>query len=258
VPDGPDPGVVLVVGGASGIGAAQARYLSELGTCVVVADVAADRARDLADQLGGKTIGVRLDVRDPGQWAATLRQAESAFGRPVTGMINNAGVPGGSKLIEQTSKEDYLAVLEVNQVGMFCGIRACAPAMRAGGGGSIINISSVLGIAGMAGSAAYVSAKFAIRGLTRVAALELAEANIRVNSICPGAVDTPMLRFGDDDPDALAPVARQVPLRRVADPVEIARAAAFLLSEQSSYITGADLVVDGGLTARVPLKLNAV
>ena len=248
--------VVLISGGASGMGAAQARHLSDLGASVVVADIVVDRAEALARDLAGKSLAVGLDVRDPDQWADALRRAADAFG-PVTGLVNNAGIPGGNTLIEHTSATEYESVVAVNQIGMHSGIRACIPAMRAAGGGSIVLISSVLGTAGMAGSAAYVSTKFAIRGLARVAALELARDSIRVNCICPGAVDTAMLRSGADESRALDAISRQVPLRQVADPHEIAKAAAFLLSDDSSYITGSDLVVDGGVTARLPLNLNA-
>jgi 3alpha(or 20beta)-hydroxysteroid dehydrogenase len=246
---------VLVTGGAHGIGAAQVRRFAAEGASVIVGDVLADDAKRLADEVGGQTVACSLDVRSADDWSAALALGEQTFGAPVTGMVNNAGV-SVTRMIEDSSLEDYLEVVMVNQVGTFLGLRACIPVMRAAGKGSIVTISSILGKGAMVASSGYVSSKFGIRGLTKVAALEVASSGIRVNSICPGLVDTRMMRAGDDSPDALAPVGKRVPMRIVGQPDMIAKAAAFLLSDDAEYITGTDLTVDGGTMARIPLDLR--
>ena len=246
--------VVLVAGGANGMGAAEVRRFVAEGAGVVVGDVADHTGKQLVEEVGDGAVYCHLDVCREDDWAAALALGASTFGRPVTGMVNNAAI-GRVSTIEATTLDEYLDVIMVNQVGVFLGIQACIPGMRQAGAGSIVTISSILGLGGHTAFGPYVSAKYAIRGLSRVAALELAGAGIRVNTICPGAVDTQMLRAGDEDPAALGPIARQVPLKAVASPAEIAKAALFLLSEESSYITGADLVVDGGVMARVPLSM---
>jgi 3alpha(or 20beta)-hydroxysteroid dehydrogenase len=244
---------VLVAGGGNGMGAAQARRFAAEGAGVVVADIDEEAARAVAAGIGDSAVGCRLDVREPRQWRAGIELAQRSFGRPVTGMVNNAAT-GDSRTIEELDPNRYRRVLEVNQVGALHGIRACIAPMRAAGGGSIVNNSSVLGLAAFAGVAAYVASKFAVRGLSRVAALELAPDRIRVNCLCPGSVDTRMLRLGDDD--GLEDVAAQVALGAVADPDQIAGAALYLLSDDSDYVTGTDLVIDGGITAHLSMDLS--
>jgi 3alpha(or 20beta)-hydroxysteroid dehydrogenase len=246
---------VLVSGGAHGIGAAQVRRFVSEGAAVVVGDILADDAKHLANEVGERAVACSLDVRSEEDWAAALQLAEQTFGAPVTGMVNNAGV-SVTRMIEQSSLSDYLDVIMVNQVGSFLGLRACLPHMRAAGRGSIVLISSILGQGAMIASSGYVSSKFAIRGLTRVAALEAAAAGIRINCICPGLVDTRMIRAGDDAPDALVPIGKRVPMRLVGQPDMIAKSAAFLLSDDAEYVTGTDLTVDGGSMARIPLDLK--
>jgi 3alpha(or 20beta)-hydroxysteroid dehydrogenase len=250
-----DGRTVLVAGGAHGMGAAQAQLFAERGASVVVGDVLADDAAVVADKIGESAVACKLDVASADDWDAAIDLGLSSFGRPVTGMVNNAGV-SVTRTIERSTVDDYLSVVMVNQVGAFLGIRACIPTMRDAGGGSIVTISSILGHAAMAASSGYVSSKFAIRGLSRVAALELSRWKIRVNTICPGTIDTRMIRAGDEEPEALAPLAKQIPLGHVGDPVVIATAADFLLSDDASYVTGTDLVVDGGAMARIPVNLK--
>jgi 3alpha(or 20beta)-hydroxysteroid dehydrogenase len=242
---------VLVVGGGNGMGEAQGRRCAAEGADVVVADIETDAALSLAKEIGA--VGCGLDVRDPAQWRAAVELAESSSGRPLTGMVNNAAI-GDGRTIERTDPERFRAVFEVNQLGVLHGIRACIPPMRAAGGGSIVHNSSVLGLAAFAGVPGYVTSKFAVRGLSRVAALELAPDRIRVNCVCPGSVNTRMLRLGDDDD--LADVAEQVPLGVVADPDQIAGAVLYLLSDDADYVTGTDLVVDGGVTAHLSMDLS--
>lgn len=246
---------ILVVGGAHGMGAAQARLFATEGAFVVIGDVLGDDAHELANDIGDAAVGCQLDVRSAEAWDAALELGSAASGRPVAGMVNNAGI-SVTRMIEDSSLEDYASVVEVNQIGTFLGIRACIPVMRQGGGGSIVAISSILGLGAMVASSGYVSSKFAIRGLVRAAALELARSGIRVNAICPGLVDTQMVRAGDDSPDALVPLGRRVPMGMVGEPSMIADAASFLLSDESRYITGIDLTVDGGSSARIPLNMK--
>lgn len=246
----------LVTGAASGMGAGIARLLGAEGHRVLLADVNLNGARAVADDIGPHAEACLLDVADPGHWSAAVDLARDRFGTAPNGLVHCAGVPGGATPIVATSDEDYESVIRVNQIGTFYGIRALAPAMRELGGGSIVVVSSVLGFAGMSGSAAYVSSKWAIRGLVRVAALELAGSGVRVNSICPGAVDTDMLRPRASNPAGLDHVALQVPLGSVAQPDDVAGVARFLLSDAAAYVTGVDLPVDGGVLARLPLNLR--
>jgi 3alpha(or 20beta)-hydroxysteroid dehydrogenase len=242
--------VAIVTGAARGQGAATARLLAAEGAQVVVTDVLAEGA-DVADELGDAGLWAELDVGSEDQWAEVVARAEAQFG-PVTVLVNNAGWAFVG-LIEELSLDDYLAVVRTNQVGTFLGIRAVIPSMARAGRGSIINVSSIDGLAAHPGIAGYVSSKFAIRGLTKVAALELGARGIRVNCIHPGAIDTPMLRPEGAPPEAFAALAPQIPVGRVADPDEVARVTVFLASDDARYVTGVELPVDGGVMAKVPL-----
>ena len=148
-----------------------------------------------------------------------------------------------------------LSTLEIDLVGVFLGIRSCIEPMTRAGGGAMVTVSSIDGIGAHPGLAGYASAKFAIRGLTRVAALELASSGIRVNAVVPGGMDTPMIRPPDVEPQALDPLAKQIPLRHIGHPAEVARAALWLVSDESSYVTGTDLIIDGGTMARAPIDM---
>jgi 3alpha(or 20beta)-hydroxysteroid dehydrogenase len=231
--------VAVVTGGSQGMGAAHVRMLAEHGARVVIADLAEDAGRALAHQLGGDALFVHLDVTDPAQWKALVDNVHSHFG-VVNVLINNAGVLL-LHTVETATLAEYRKVVDVNQVGIFLGMQAVIPGMKHAGGGSIVNISSTAGTVGFVDNFAYVASKWAVRGMTKAAALELARHNIRVNAILPGEVNTPMIADLNISVEA-------TPLGRFGDPREIAYLALYLASDESSYTTGADHVIDGGYT----------
>jgi 3alpha(or 20beta)-hydroxysteroid dehydrogenase len=241
-----DGKVILVSGGARGQGAAHAAALADAGGQVVVGDVLSDEVRAVATAIGAQASGVHLDVTSPDSWDAAVEHATTRFGR-LDVLVNNAGIAAFTPIFGGDLAE-FDRVIDVNQRGVYLGMRAAAGAMRDGGGGSIVNISSIDGLIGMPGVSAYVASKFAVRGMTKVAALELARYAIRVNSVHPGYIDTPMIRepMGDDLADGLA---RAVPLRRLGTTADVAELVLFLASDASSYCTGSEFVVDGGVTA---------
>lgn len=238
--------VALVTGAARGQGAAAARRFVAEGASVVLADVNDEPGRALAGELGAHYL--HLDVSEEDGWAAAVAEVAEVHG-PVTVLVNNAGVLHMAKLTE-TSLADYERVIRVNQVGTFLGMRAVIPGMVDAGGGSVVNVSSVEGLGAGPLLTAYTASKFAIRGMTKVAALEYGAKGVRVNSVHPGVVETGLLpdALGGVDVD-LSYVARRVPIRRVAAPEEIAHLVLFLASDESSYCTGAEFVADGGVTA---------
>ena len=239
--------VVLISGAARGMGEAEARRFADEGAAVVIGDVLEEEGKEVASVLGERARFVKLDVTSTGDWDAAINAANDEFGR-LDVLVNNAGIAPVTPIIGG-SPDDYMKVVMVNQVGVYLGMRAAAPTMKASGrGGSIINISSIDGIIGMPGVAGYVASKFAVRGMTKTAALELAPFGIRVNSVHPGYIDTPMLRepMGDALTDKLA---RTVPLKRLGTTTDIANLVAFLASDESSYCTGSEFVIDGGVTA---------
>lgn len=243
-----DGKVALVSGAARGQGEAEARRFAAEGARVVLGDVAAEVA-DVAASMGASARSVHLDVTDRGSWSAAVATTMEAFGR-LDVLVNNAGIADFTPLVDDAAvAEAYLRVIQVNQVGVYLGMSAAAAAMAAGGGGSIVNISSIDGLIGMPGIAGYVSSKFAVRGLTKVAALELADRNIRVNSVHPGFIDTAMLRLAGAGDFEQSPFASHVPMGRFGTAEEIADLVLFLASDDSSYCTGAEFVIDGGTTA---------
>lgn len=234
-----DGKVIIVTGGARGMGAATARRCAAAGAQVVVTDVLVEEGTDTAKEVDGRFIP--HDVTDPDAWAAVVE----AVGR-IDGLVNNAGI-ATSLLIEQTSLEEFERVLKVNLTGVFLGMRAVAGPMRAAGGGSIVNLSSVAGLTALPGTAGYGASKWGVRGLTKIAACEFGPARIRVNSVHPGMIVTPMTRpHGAVSGEGGFPLA---PAGRWGEPEEVAQAIAFLLSDAASYINGAELAVDGGWTA---------
>jgi 3alpha(or 20beta)-hydroxysteroid dehydrogenase len=241
--------VAIVTGSAGGQGAAEARLLVAQGAKVLVADVDDAPGEALAASLGDAAAYHHLDVRSEQDWRAALDVARSAFGS-VNALVNNAGISNPPKSILKTPVDEYRNVIEVNQIGAYTGIHVVAPAIIDAGGGSIVNISSVNGFVGGWGVAAYVSSKFALRGLTRVAAIELARKGIRVNSVHPGPIDTPMLRQGlPEGIDAAAAMGSLTPAGRCGTVEDVAKVVAFLISDESSYCYGGEFLVDGGLLA---------
>ncbi|RKT04166.1 3alpha(or 20beta)-hydroxysteroid dehydrogenase [Streptomyces sp. 3211.6] len=238
-----DGKVVVVTGAGRGQGAEEARLCARAGARVVVTDVREEEGRAVAAELGERGLFVRHDVADAGSWAGVVREAVAAFGT-VSALVNNAAL-WRTAHVEEQSAEGFEELLRVNLLGPFLGIQAVAPVLRAGGGGSIVNVSSTAGLVGIPGHAAYGSTKFGLRGLTRSAALDLAGDGIRVNSVHPGAIDTPMVAGAVEGRDW-----SHVPLGRMGRAGEVGELVLFLCSEASSYVTGAEFVVDGGMTAR--------
>ncbi|MEV1068725.1 SDR family NAD(P)-dependent oxidoreductase [Streptomyces sp. NPDC050263] len=251
-----DGRVVLVTGAARGQGEQEARLFREEGAEVVVADVLDEQGQALADEIGARY--VHLDVGREDAWQSAVRTVQETHGR-LDGLVNNAGILRFNALVD-TPLDEFMQVVQVNQVGCFLGVKTVAPVLT--DGGTIVNTASYTALTGMAAVGAYAATKHAILGLTRVAALELAPRGIRVNAMCPGAVDTamsnPSLLDPDADPEetskALDGLYRKlVPLGRIGRPEEVARLALFLTSEDSSYITGQPFVIDGGWLAGVSL-----
>jgi NAD(P)-dependent dehydrogenase (short-subunit alcohol dehydrogenase family) len=249
-----DGKVALVTGAANGIGAAAARMFAEAGAAVVAADRDVAGAMALAEEIkaqGGQALGLGCDVAERTDWVAAVAQAEAAFGG-LDILVNNAAVQN-TKGVMETSVEEWDEVIAVNLGGVFNGIQACVPALERRGGGAIVNTSSTFALVGSPGYAAYHAAKGGVSSLTRAAAIGLIGKNIRVNAVCPGTTDTPGLRGGvartaEDPAAAMASYARLQPMGRFGRPEEIAEGILFLASDGASFVTGAELVIDGGYT----------
>ncbi|MGV0742355.1 glucose 1-dehydrogenase [Mycolicibacterium sp. XJ870] len=242
--------VAIITGAARGQGEAEARRFAELGARVVLTDVLAEQGEAVAASIGGTARFVHHDVGSAEAWQATVQSALAEFGR-VDVLVNNAAICVNQPLMEQ-SADGFERMLRVNLLGAFLGMQAVVEPMKAAGGGSIVNISSQAGLQGLAGYSAYGASKWGVRGMSRVAAIELGAWGIRVNTVYPGMIDTPMIahlhveRGLGGHPGA--------PLTRVGTPQEVADVVAFLASDASSYITGAELAVDGGASAgRMPV-----
>jgi 3alpha(or 20beta)-hydroxysteroid dehydrogenase len=238
-----DGRVAVVTGAARGQGEAEARLLASEGARVVLTDVLDADGEAVAKDIGDAATYVHASVSSEDDWERVATIANDLG--PWRILVNNAGIIRPAAF-EDTSLADYRAVIDVNQIGTFLGIRTAIAPMKAAGGGSIVNISSIDGLRSMNGLVSYSSSKFAVRALTRVAALELGHSGIRVNSVHPGGVDTPMGNPGIDDIDALY---NELPIPRCGKPIDIAQAVLFLVSDDASYITGTELVVDGGWLA---------
>ena len=236
----------LISGGARGQGAAEARLFAEEGANVVLTDVLDEHGERTADAIGADYL--HHDVTSEAEWAAAVAHAIGLHGG-IDVLVNNAGIYIETSLLGG-DLEQYRRVIEVNQVGVYLGMREVAPVMIERGGGSIVNISSVAGMRAAGGSFAYSASKWAVRGMTRAAAVALGRYGIRVNSIHPGVIDTPML---DEtrmvQPGSMEELLERVPLGRIAQPEEVAKLALFLASDDSAYSTGSEFIIDGGLLA---------
>lgn len=234
--------VILISGGARGQGAAEARLFSAEGARVVIGDVLESEGRRLASELGS-AVFVRQDVTQEADWETAVNAAEKLGG--LHGLVNNAGIFQPRSLME-TDTELFERHMRVNQLGCFLGMKAVVPAMERSGGGSIVNISSVAGLRGSPGAIAYSATKWALRGMTKAAAVDLAPRRIRVNSVHPGPIDTDMLkvRTAEQNQQRL----QLVPMKRMGTAEEVAQLVLFLLSDESGYITGAEVAIDGGAT----------
>jgi 3alpha(or 20beta)-hydroxysteroid dehydrogenase len=238
--------VALVTGAASGQGEAEAKLFAAEGAQVVVADIDDARGNAVADAIGDAASYVHLDVSAYGEWLDAVRQIEAHHGR-VDVLVNNAGIGVGPVRLDQIDLADHHRLFDINVHGVFYGIRTCLPLLKASGNASIVNTSSIDGIAGVLGMSSYAATKFAVTGLTKSAALELGPFGIRVNSIHPGVIATPMVRNAPEATQRRLDVlmARQ-PIPRPGTADEIAQLALFLASDDSSYCTGAEFVIDGG------------
>ena len=241
-----DGKVALISGGARGMGESHARLLVAEGASVVIGDILDDQGKAVADDIGDAARYVHLDVTQPAEWQAAVSAAVQDFGK-LDVLVNNAGIVNLGQL-RTFDLAKWRQILDVNLTGTFLGMQAAVDPMTEAGGGSIINISSIEGIRGAPMVHGYVATKWAVRGLTKSAALELAAQKIRVNSIHPGFIRTPMTKHLPDD-------MVTIPLGRPAKSVEISTWVVFLASDESSYATGSEFVVDGGLVTDVPHKM---
>lgn len=239
--------VALITGAAGGQGAAAARRFIAEGARVMLTDILVSECKKLVEELGDAAAFHELNVVDENSWDAAVEATVKHFGS-LDILINNAGVLA-FKAIEQTSLEEYMRVININQVGVWLGMRAALPALRAAGGGAIVNTSSTAGMRGMAYGSAYTASKFAVRGMTKAAALEFGNYNIRVNSIHPGGISTPMVVLDTDSSVDGGSIYQALPLGRIGQPEEVAEMLLFLASDRSSYCTGSEFIIDGGMTA---------
>jgi 3alpha(or 20beta)-hydroxysteroid dehydrogenase len=240
--------VAIVTGAARGMGAAFARSLVSEGAKVMLTDVHEREGLATANALGANARFLRHDVTKEAEWKSVIADTETAFG-PVSVLVNNAGIVLYGP-IENTDESDYRKVIEVNQIGVFLGLKSIVPTMKRAGGGSIINMSSIDGLVGSANGIAYIASKFAVRGMSKAAAIEFAPYRIRVNSIHPGIIRTPMTVGSPKSEQALEVLAKQTLAGRFGEPDEIANVVLLLSSDESLYATGAEFVMDGGITCQ--------
>ena len=243
--------VALISGGSRGQGAAEARLFADEGASVVIADVLEDEGKRLEAEIneaGRRALFVRLDVAEEEDWQKAIRTTVQTFGK-LDILVNNAAIYSRIP-IEQTTVEEWDRIMAVNARGVFLGTKHAVPEMRSAGGGSIINISSTAGLVGSPRGSAYAASKGAVRLLTKSTAIQCAQDGIRANSIHPGPIDTDMIAAALGTPEARAESVARVPLGRIGGVEDVAYGALFLASDESSYMTGSELVIDGGVTAR--------
>ena len=248
-----DGKVAFISGGARGMGAEEARLFAREGAKVAIGDVLEEDGRRVEAEInesGGDCLFVRLDVTSEANWQSAIAATVSRFGA-LHILVNNAGIGGVGGLVEDTPVEDWELVMDINAKGVFLGTKAAIPEMQAAGGGSIINISSQLGIVATDNtSPMYHASKGAVRILTKSTAIQFAPDGIRANSVHPGPVVTAMTERRREDPEAFALMRSRIPLGRFAEPIEIANAVLYLASDESGYVTGSEVVVDGGWVAQ--------
>ena len=246
--------VALISGGAKGMGEVEARMFAEQGASVVIADILDDTGEALASELSSISNNARciyshLDVRHMTEWNAAIEATIDTFGQ-LDILVNNAGVTSRMMLLD-TPEEDWDRVLNINSKGTFLGIKAAIPALRISGGGSIVNISSQMGlVGGDFSSPQYQASKGAVRLLTKSVAIQYAAENIRCNSVHPAPIETDMTACMRADKEKFADMTRRIPMGRYGKPEEVAYAVIYLASDESSFVTGSELVVDGGWTAQ--------
>ena len=240
--------IAIVTGAAQGMGESHARIMVAEGAKVVMTDVNVASGTAIAEELGSNALFVEHNVTSPADWQRVVETAEAKFGT-VNVLVNNAGILGPIAATVDLPLDDYNAVCNINQTGVFLGMQSVLPGMLAGDGGSIINISSIAGIVAIVGAPnlAYVGSKFAVRGMTKQVAIEYGKDNIRVNSVHPGYIKTPMMAAATDEEGGGA--VDVIPLNRMAEPSEVSDLVVFLASDNSSFITGMEHVIDGGMTA---------
>ncbi|MEE2651999.1 MAG: glucose 1-dehydrogenase [Pseudomonadota bacterium] len=245
-----DGKVALISGGARGQGAAEARLFASLGAKVVIGDLLCEEGEEVARSIGPQAAFCRLDVTSEQDWQAAVALTLEKFGK-LNVLVNNAGISGG-KFLEDETEEGFMKMIQINQLGVFLGMKSVVAAMRAAGGGSIVNISSTAGFRGVTKCIAYSASKWAVRGMTKTAAIELGRDGIRVNSVHPGVINTAMVKW-DEIPDKQRDmVAGMLPLARIGEVSEVAQMVTFLASDASSYSTGGEFIIDGGSTAGTP------
>ena len=248
-----DGKVALISGGARGMGATEAQLFAREGAAVVIGDVLDEEGEATAASIaadGGRCRFVHLDVTQVADWESAVAEAVSQFGS-LDVLVNNAGIGSSSFQIHEEPVELWDRTIDVNLKGVFLGTRTAVPAMLEAGGGSIINISSQLGIVGVPyNGSAYQTSKGGVRIFTKAAALQYADRGIRVNSVHPGPIVTEMTRAGRNDPDRLSIMLARIPMGRYGEPEEVANAVLYLASDESSFVTGSEVVVDGGWTAQ--------
>jgi len=244
--------VALISGGARGQGAEEARLFAQLGARVTIGDVLEREGAELAKSIGDAAFFCRLDVTQASDWEAAVASTLDHFGS-LDVLVNNAGIaPDGARL-DETPEELFMRVVAVNQLGVFLGMKAVFAPLRARGGGSIVNISSTAGMRGVDSAMPYSATKWAVRGMTKTAAIDYGRFGIRVNSVHPGAIDTDMVGWDRLPESARRSVVGGLPISRIGEPIEVARMVAFLASDASSYSTGGEFLVDGGSLAGTPL-----
>ena len=237
--------VAIITGGARGMGASHARRFVKEGAKVVITDILEEEGMAVAKELGDNAIFIKHDVTKAADWKKVISTTESKFG-PVNILVNNAGI-GYVRLIEEITEEEYRMIIDINQVSVFLGMKAVLPSMKKTKNCSIVNISSVAGLLALPQYIGYSASKFAVRGMTKVAALEFAEHGIRVNSVHPGLIDTPMTQ-DESNAASLTEFAKGIPLKRAARPEEATNMVLFLASDDSSYSTGSEFIIDGGVS----------